>query len=488
MKKNIAVVGAGPGGLSAALVLSGQGHDVTVYEKDDVVGGRSKRIEKDGYAFDAGPTFLMYVELLEEVFRKGGYDLSDELELITLDPLYRLVFPYHTFDLSTDPMKNKEAFDSYNPGTGDAYLKWRDVQQKKLDAVVPILKRPFDSVFDYVRTDTLRMLRYLHPFQSLYTSLKKLDPNPGFIHSLSFQAKYLGMSSYDAPSAFSFLSYLEHSGGLYHVPGGLSAISRKMADLIRRNGGKVLTKTPVEKILVDKGNVIGVRVQGKDVSYDKVVVNADFGYMAHALFDPKDLKKHKPEKVDKKDFSVSTMNVYLGLDTVLPFPHHMIVFSEDYEAYLKSLSEGRFTEDISFYVHNPSVTDKTLAPEGHSALYLLVPVPNTTSEADWNTFKERLFDIIRDTIKERFGVNLDQHIKTRMTITPEDWKDDYNVHFGAVFNLSHKLSQMMHFRPHNAFEDVKGVHLVGGGTHPGSGLPTIYQSALISAEQIDKGR
>ncbi len=285
----------------------------------------------------------------------------------------------------------------------------------------------------------------------------------------------------------SLLPFLEHDGGLYHTEGGLNAINRKMAELIIRNGGSVKTKTTVQKILVKDRKAYGIRVDDKDVLYDAVVANADFAYMATELIDNDQLRTYTHEKVAKKDYSVSTMNIYLGLDTLLPFSHHQIVFSDDYDDYLRKLSKGEFTDDISYYIHNPSVIDKTMAPEGKSALYLLVPLPNMTSPKDWTSYQSHIESLVYQSIKKKFDIDLEAHTLTKMIITPKDWQDDYNVYQGAVFNLSHKLSQMMYFRPHNNFEDIKGLYLVGGGTHPGSGLPTIYQSAIITSKYLEKG-
>lgn len=477
--KKIAIVGAGPGGLAAGMILSHKGHDVTIFEKDSEVGGRSKVLKLGDFRFDAGPTFLMYVEILEEVFKRSGYNLREELDLLPIDPLYRLVFPKVTLEPTSDRLKNKAMYDAYIPGLGDAYIKWYDDQKRKFDTITPLLLRPFDSIFDYLRLDTLRAIPALQLSKTVYTSLKKIHPNPEFIHSLSFQAKYLGMSSYQAPAGFTFLPYLEHGFGLFHVQGGLNKINEKMAELFVKNGGTLKTNTPVEEILVENKKVYGLKVNGDTYKFDDVVVNADFSYAMTKLIDPKHLKKYNPKKLEKKDYSISTINIYFALDKVFDIKHHQVIFSNDYDAYLKKILNNEFTDDLSFYIHNPSVMDDTMAPKGKSALYVLAPVPNLRGKLDWDAYKLKVEQILYKVLKERLNIDLEPHILDKTIITPKDWQNDYNVHLGAVFNLSHKLSQMMHFRPHNKFEEIKNLYLVGGGTHPGSGLPTIYQSAII---------
>ena len=477
--KKIAIIGAGPGGLAAGMVLSGKGYDVHIFEKDSMVGGRSKRLTLQSYQFDVGPTFLMYIDILKEVFSAAGYDLEKEVNLIKLDQLYRLVFKDVTFDVHSDPNINKNMYDSYQKGMGKSYEQWLKAQEKKMSLIQPILEKPFPNALHFFRKDVLKALPVVHPFQSVFSHLKTFNKDEHFIHSLSFQAKYLGMASYDAPSMFTILPYLEHAMGLYHVEGGLNQINQVMEKLIKKNQGHIHLKQKVEQINVENGIAKGLIINGKMHEFDSIILNADFAYAMNHLIKPTDLKKYQPKKLNAKKFSVSTFMLYLGLNHVFDFPHHEILFSNDYETYLKGLTKGFFTDDLSIYVHNPSMIDKTLAPSGHSSVFILVPVPNLSSEKDYKTYTNELREKTIDIIEKRHQVDLRKHIKVEHIITPENWENDYHVHLGAVFNLAHNLGQMLHKRPHNQFEDVKNIYLVGGGTHPGSGLPTIYQSALI---------
>ena len=476
--KEIAIIGAGPGGLAAGLLLSKK-YSVTIYEKDSMVGGRSKQLQLGDYRFDLGPTFLMYIEILAEVFSKSGYDLNKELNLIRLDPLYKLIFNDVTFTLSADENRNVEIYENYEKGMGKSYQKWLDDQEKKLNLIKPILEKPFSSSLNFFRSDVLKGIPVIHPFKSVYKLLSTYSKNPNFIHSLSFQAKYLGMASYQAPSIFTILPYLEHHKGLYHANGGLNQINHKMAELFQKNGGNLLLNQAVDEIIIEKKKIQGIRIGNDIKKYDQVILNADFSYAMEKLIDPKHLKKYHPIKLEKKKYSVSTFMLYLGLDKILDLEHHQIIFSTDYEKYLKELMTGEFSKDISLYIHNPSVIDSNLAPANHSSLYILVPVPNLRSYIDWDTYKKELRDQVISIINKKYQVDIEKHIMIEKAYTPKDWMNNENVYLGAVFNLSHGLDQMLHKRPHNHFEEVKNLYLVGGGTHPGSGLPTIYQSALI---------
>ena len=476
--KKIAIIGAGPGGLAAGMVLVND-YEVHIFEKDATVGGRSKKMSLGDYHFDVGPTFLMYLEILKDVFKQAGFELEKELDLIKLEQLYTLRFKDVTFNISSDKEENVKMYNKYKPNLGNDYLRWLNAQEKKLKAIGPILKKPFPNVFHFLRPDVLKAVPHVHLGQSVYRHLETFNKDEHFIHSLSFQAKYLGMSSYQAPSIFTILPYLEHGLGLYHVKGGLNQVNHVMAKLIEQKGGKIHLSSPVDQIIVEDGVAKALKVGNQTLPFDEIILNGDFAYSMANLVDQAHLKKYKKEKLDKMRYSVSTFMVYLGLDKTYDFAHHEILFSNDYKAYLHGLTSNQFTEDISVYVHNPSLIDETYAPKGHSSLFILVPVPNLKAKKDWTTYGKTLKEIAIQMIEEKHQVNLKDHIVESKIIDPTNWEKDYHVYQGAVFNLSHDLGQMLHKRPKNQLDEIKHLYLVGGGTHPGSGLPTIYQSALI---------
>lgn len=485
--KKVVILGAGPGGLAAGLILQNQGFDVTIIEKEANVGGRSRKIKLGDFSFDSGPTFLMHLKPLREIFALGGFDLDTSLELIRLDPLYRLVFDTQTLVIHQEKEKNIAMFNSIEQGLGTSYTKWYDNQEKKLSAITPILENPFPSWTHFFRKDVLQAIPYVHPFKTVYQMLKRYNKNPYFIHALSFQAKYLGMASYQAPSIFTILPYLEHHGGLYHVKGGLNQIAETMAKLFIEKKGTLHLNTKINHVHVNQKVITSLEDdKGNHYEADAFILNSDFAYTMTQLFKSSDLKKYTPKVIAKKDYSVSTWMLYIGLNTTLDLPHHEIIFSKDYDQYLKDLMQGKLSEDISVYIHNPSVIDDTYAPKGKSALYILVPVPNETANIAWDQKSPLIKDKVISLIKDKHGIDITHFIETSLIYTPYDWMTKDHVYQGAVFNLSHKLSQMLHRRPHNKFEEFHNAYLVGGGTHPGSGLPTIYQSALISAKLLMK--
>lgn len=484
MTRRVAIVGAGPGGLAAAMLLSGHGYRVTVYEKQADIGGRTSRLTLGEYVFDRGPTFLMMPSLLEELFAAVGRSLHDYVQLIRLDPLYTLQFGETRFAPSTHMQETYERIERAFPGEGAGYLSFMREEGVKFDRMAPLLQRPFGSLSDYVARDVLRALPRLSLFESVYSRLSRYFQDERLKYAFSFQAKYLGMSPWECPGAFTILSYMEHKFGLFHPIGGVNRICSAMADVIRETGGEIVTSTGVRRVLTRSGKAVGVLLDnGETAEADHVVINADFGTAVSELFAPGELKKFTPAWLARKRFSCSTYMLYLGLDMPARLPHHTVLFADDYPRNVRELSSlGTLSADASIYIHHPGATDKTMAPAGKTALYALMPVPNTDAAIDWKTQEP----LVREGMLRRMEElpelrGLSSHIECEARLTPLGWRDEFGVYAGATFSLAHSLGQMMALRPHNRFEELDNCWLVGGGTHPGSGLPTIFESARISA-------
>ncbi len=490
MKKRVIIVGAGPGGLSAAMILAKRGFDVVVYEKDDRPGGRNQRIDLDGYSFDTGPTFLMLKSVLDEVFRQAGGDSEKLLNFKKIDPMYKLVYDKNKgINPSSDHELMKKEIKELFPGKEEALDKYLEVEKKRFEKMFACLQKPYGKILDFFSSQFINAIPHFSLGKSLMDVLMKYFDDEKLALAFTFQAKYLGMSPWECPGAYALISYIEHAFGIYHVEGGLCCISEAMAELAVKNGAEINFSTPVKKIITEKAAAVGVQLEnGEEVKGDEVVINADFGYAATNLFDKGVLKKYTPEKVDSMKYSCSIFMLYLGVDKKYDLPFHSIYFADDYKTNVTDIFESKkLSEDISFYVRNTAGVDNTDSPEGHSSLYILVPVANLDAETDWEKEKDRYRKIVLDAVEKKTEMkDLREHIKAEKIITPLDWEKEYNVYKGATFNLAHNYSQMLYFRPHNQFEDVKNVYLCGGGTHPGSGLPTIYESGRISADLISR--
>jgi phytoene desaturase len=486
-QKHIVIVGAGPGGLCAGMLLSRRGFKVSIFEKNQEVGGRNRPIHMDGFVFDTGPTFLLMKYILDEIFQLCGKHSEDYLDFIKLDPMYRLLFSDRAVDVYSDRERMRsELQKSFPEGSAgfDKYLKKEGDRFRKL---YPCIKRDYSSLKSFFSLDLIKAIPFLAINHSVFSNLGNYFKEEKMRLVFSFQSKYLGMSPWECPALFTMLAYLEHEYGIYHVKGGLNKIADAMAKVITEQGGIIHTNTPVESLIIKDKTVLGVRLQGgTEVLADEVIVNADFGYAMTQLVNPDVLTKYSPERLKKKEFSCSTFMLYLGLDKLYDIPHHTIVFAEDYTTNISNIFRKKtLSKDFSFYVHNASVTDPSLAPEGKSALYILVPMPNNQSSIDWDSVCADMREQVLDALGKRLGLaGIREHIDCEKIITPSNWESDENVFMGATFSLSHKFSQLLYWRPHNQFDELDQCYLVGGGTHPGSGLPTIYESARISSNLI----
>jgi phytoene desaturase len=486
--KHIIVVGAGPGGLTSAMILARRGFRVTLFEARDQVGGRNAEIRLGPYVFDTGPTFLMMKQVLEEVFLEAGSSIDKELTLNRIEPMYRLQFKGgRHLDPTTDPDGMVREIKRVFPGHEDRYAAMMKREKDRFNHLLPCLQKSYSSLSTLAHPDLIRALPHLALGRSLFDVMQGYFQSEELALSFTFQAKYLGMSPWECPGLFAIIPYIEHAFGIYHTRGGLSRISDAMAAVAERNGAVLRLGTPVKRVLVKDRKATGVLLEnGETVEADAVVLNADFGHAATHLFEPGVLRTYTPETLAKKRFSCSTFMMYLGLDIPVSTPHHLIVFADDYRAHMDSIfSRLRLVKDVSFYIRHADATDSSLAPAGHSALYVLVPVPNNRSGIDWEQEREAFRDTVLGAIESRTPLgNLRPHIRAEKIITPLDWERDYRIYAGATFNLAHNLGQMIFLRPRNKFEEIDRCYLVGGGTHPGSGLPTIYESGRIAANLI----
>ncbi|WP_448203293.1 phytoene desaturase family protein [Azospirillum sp. sgz302134] len=486
MHRRVVIIGAGPGGLASAILLALTGAKVTVLERKPRVGGRSALMETDGFRFDTGPTFFLYPRILEEIFAAAGRRLSDRVELVRLDPLYRLMFEGGgDLRVQADPDRLAAEIDRFAPGDASNLKRFLADNRAKLEFFRPVLERPFNSPLDLLSGPILKALRWLSPHRSVDAELARYFRDPRVRLAFSFQSKYLGMSPFRCPSLFTILSFLEHEHGVYHPRGGCGAVMGAMAQLARELGVEIRLGEAVRHIEFRGRRAVGVRTAQGDHPSDALVINADFA-KAMATLVPDDLRRRWSDaRIARKKFSCSTFMLYLGIEGRVDLDHHTILLAEDYARNLAEIEACReLPRRPSLYVQNACATDPEMAPPGCSTLYVLVPVGHQRGHIDWTAEAPRYRALVLKRL-EALGVrDLERRIRVERVITPADWADDFAIHRGATFNLAHSLDQMLHNRPRNRFEDLDGVYLVGGGTHPGSGLPVIFEGARISARLL----
>lgn len=485
---HVVIVGAGPGGLASALQLSKAGARVTVLEKQNWVGGRTATFEQGGFRFDIGPTFFLYPRVLSEIFASVGLDLMSEIPMRRLDPQYRISFAAGgRIDATPDIAAMDQQIAAISPADRGAIHRFMRDNRVKLARFRPVLESPFNSFWDLFSPKILTALPWVKPWKSLGDELASYFSDPRLAIAFSFQSKYLGMSPFKCPSLFSILSFLEYEHGVFHPLGGCGQVSARMAEIARGMGVDIRTSEAVTGFEFDGKRPTHVRTDQAHYEADAVIINADF---AQAMYDlvPDALRKRWTNRIiESKKFSCSTFMLYLGIRGCYDeLPHHTIHIAADYQRNLRQIEQDFVLPDNpSFYVQNACVTDPSLAPAGHSTLYVLVPVPHAHRNIQWDTAtRNRYRELALDQLAREGMVDVRSRIVTERMITPQDWHTDFGLYRGATFNLAHNLGQMLHKRPHNRFEDLENVFLVGGGTHPGSGLPVIYESSRITCKQL----
>ena len=479
------VIGSGFGGLSAAIRLRSLGFETTLLEKHDQPGGRASQIREKGYVFDAGPSLITAPSVLDSVFRAGGTTLSERLKLLPLDPYYRVHFHDGTwFDYSGDTeamkaqMRRFDAHDAenYERFVADAKPIYHAVMTEGLGA------SPFDS--------PLTMLQFLPKALKLKAVLP-LHMNVSryfrdFRHRFlfSFHPLFIGGNPFTSPSIYMMISYLEKSEGVWFAPGGMHEVVRAYANLFEEMGGRILYGHEVERIEVSDGKVSGVRARGELFPADLVVSNADVGHTYRDLVEPRQRRKYTDAKIAKFDQSMSCFLLYLGVRRKYPnLNHHTLILAERYKELIRDIFDRKvIPEDFSLYLHTPTRTDPSLAPEGGESIYVLAPVANNRSGVDWKEMGPVLTERIL-TFLEKWGLEgLRENLEVLKVTTPDDFQHGLNSLDGNAFGLTPSLLQTGFLRPHNRSEDVGNLYFVGAGTHPGAGVPGV----LLSAEAMEK--
>jgi phytoene desaturase len=485
LDRKVLVIGAGPGGLTAAALLAKAGLDVTVLERLPHVGGRTSTFQAQGFKFDHGPTFFHYPQVLEGVMQTLGYDLWRELDLRRLDPQYRLVFGKGGEILATPNVERMEReIQRLCPRDAGNMNRFLNDNRHKLSKFKPFLETSFDNWRSTVTPKLLQLLPTLKPWRSLDTELRQYFSDERIRLAFSFQSKYLGMSPFECPGLFSILSFLEYEYGVYHPIGGCGAVTTSLARIAEQLGAKIHLGEPVRELLFEGRKAVGARTDRGEYRADALVINADFA-RAMSRMVPNHLRRRwSNNNLDKKRMSCSAFMLYLGVKgTYHNVSHHTVYVAKDYVRNMHDIARKHvLSDDPSIYIQNACVTDPSLAPEGKSTIYVLVPVTHQSKMTiPWETERARYRQLVLDKLKTLGMPDLEERIEYERVLTPDQWDVEFETHRGSVFGLAHSWSQMLHLRPRNRFEELDSVYLVGGSTHPGSGLPVIFESAKISA-------
>ncbi len=482
-----AVIGAGVGGLALAARLQGAGYDTVVFEKRDKPGGSAYVHEQDGYVFDAGPTVITDPSAFEEVFAACGRRLADYAELLPVSPFYRLFWPDGAlFDYVNDQQALERQIARLNPDDVEGYRRFLSFSAELMEeGYVRHGSSPFLTFGSMVKVAP-RLIR-LQSFRSVHAMVSRFVADPRLRQALSFHALLLGGHPFRASAIYALIHALERRWGVFFPKGGTGALIRAMARLIADLGGEVRTSSPVQRILTEGDRAVGVVANGVEERFDLVVSNAPVMHTYGSLLDGHRRGVEEARRLADKRFSMSLFVVYFGARRVWPgLAHHSVLFGPRWRPHLDEVFDGpALPEDFSLYLHAPTVTDPSLAPEGCTGFYALSPVPNLgAADIDWETEAPRYRDRMLAALEERLLPGLRASIETCRVATPEDFRRDMNCHLGATFSLEPVLTQSAWFRPHNRDAVIRNLYLVGAATHPGAGLPGVLGSAKATAGLI----
>jgi phytoene desaturase len=476
------VIGSGFGGLAAAVRLGARGYKVTVLEKLDAPGGRAYVFRQDGFTFDAGPTIITAPFLLEELWNLCGRKLSDDIDLRPLSPFYTLRFhDGETITCCADPEAMRREVERISPGDVAGYERFM-AQAQQIYAVgfEQLGDVPFDSWTDMAKL--LPQLFKLESYRSIYGLASKHVQDPRLRLFLSFHPLFVGGNPFNVTSIYGLISFLERRFGVHFAMGGTGSLVDGLVKLIRQQGGEVRYRTEVSEITLDGRRATGVCLaSGEVLKADVVVSNADAAWTYRYLLPQSARRTWTNKRLDKARYSMSLFVWYFGTNRKYDdVPHHTILLGPRYRELLEDIFETkRLAQDFSLYLHRPTATDPSLAPEGNDAFYVLSPVPHLEGDTDWTTeaepYRRRIAKYLSETVLPGF----ENHIATSRVMTPLDFRDRLMSYKGAAFSLEPVLTQSAWFRPHNRSEDIEHLYLVGAGTHPGAGVPGVLSSARV---------
>jgi phytoene desaturase len=479
------VIGAGVGGLAAAIRLGAKGYRVTVCEKLDAPGGRAYVYRQDGFTFDAGPTIITAPYLFEELWALCGRRMADDVELRSIDPFYKIRFDDGSvFTYCSDHETLKREIAKFEPADVDGFERYMEASREIYRvAFEELADEPFHALGTLFR-EAKELIR-LGGYGSVYSKVSKFFRNDKLRVVFSFHPLLIGGNPFTTTSYYCLISHLERKFGVHYAIGGTGALVKGLVGLIESQGGTMRYDSQVEEILVENGRAAGVRLVGGETLRAPIVVsNADVAWTYGRLLSKQPRRRWTDAKLGRSSYSMSLFVWYFGTnrryDDVY---HHTMVLGPRYRELLDDIFvRKRLAADFSLYLHRPTANDPSLAPPGCDAFYVLAPVPHLQSGTDWATHAEPYRKAVEKRLEETMLPGLSQSIVTQRMLTPQDFRDRLLSVNGAAFSLEPKLFQSAWFRPHNLSEEVPGLYLVGAGTHPGAGLPGVVSSARV----IDK--
>ena len=480
---NSIVIGSGFGGIAAALRLRAKGHDVTLIEKHQDLGGRARVFKRNGFTFDGGPTVITAPYLINELFELFKKNPKNYIELSPLKIWYQFIFEDRSkFNYSGNENEMKAQIGELSQEDVQGYEKLVNFTKKIFDkGFTELADVPFDKPF--VMMQQLPALLKLKSYKSVYSLVSSYIKNEKLRRMLSMHPLLVGGNPFTTTSIYGLILYLEKKWGIHYSMGGTGNIIKGFEKLMNEVGIKVIKGNEVKKIISKNTKITGVQLSNDNtINADIVICNADPPAVYEKLLDGNNNNSFLFNwKKKRMEYSMGLFVYYFGTKKIYEnVEHHTIKFGNKYKEHLDDIfDKKKLNEDISYYLHRPSATDKSMAPEGNDCFYVLVPVPNNQSGIDWNTEGEKMKSLIINKMEKDLMPNLKENIVEDFYLTPDYFEKDLNTKFGSGFSIQPKFTQSAYFRFHNKSEIYDGLYFVGAGTHPGAGVPGVLSSAKV---------
>ena len=483
--KKAICIGAGFGGMAAALRLKAKGYQVTLIDRMPRLGGRAQCYEKDGFSFDAGPTVITAPHLFEELFQLFDKKLENYVEIIPLQLWYRYLFDDgRTLDYGRDLDDTLNQIRTFHPKDVEGYKKLLKFSESNFKVGFEKLSsKPFHQ-FSRMLKILPEMIK-LKSYRSVYSIVSSYIKNESLRKAFTISPLLVGGNPFETTSIYTLIHYLERKWGVHFPKGGTKSLVDAIGVLMKEEGVEIKLSTTVKQILVEGKKATGVLTEsGESISADIVVVNGDPAFTYKNMLQGFDRRKWTNKKIDSLSYSMGLFVLYFATNkSYNDIAHHTIIFGEAYKTLLDEIFNGhKLSLDLSLYLHRPAATDPSMAPNGSDCFYALAPVPHLKGNIDWEKTGPIIQDRILEILEKKALPGLKSHLATAFHVTPETFKSDYLSEWGAGFSIAPIFKQSAYFRFHNKSEEVQSLYFVGAGTHPGAGLPGVLSSAKVLDE------
>jgi phytoene desaturase len=479
----ISIIGSGFSSLSAACYLAQNGYDVSIYEKNDTIGGRARQLKKEGFTFDIGPSWYWMPDIFNKFFGDFDKSTSDFYELDKLSPAYKIFFSDDVITIGDHMDKICDEFERIETGSSKPLRKFISKAQDNYNiAINKIVLKPGISPLELVTKDTITRVDQF--FKTISTEVRKNFKNPKLIATLEFPVLFLGAKPSNTPSFYSFMNFADFGLGTWHPKGGMYEVIKAMSSLAESLGVTFNTNAAVEKINVKHGKAIGVVVNGKTIDSDYVLSGADYHH-SETLLD-EEHRQYSESYWSKKTFAPSSLLFYVGFDKKLKnVEHHNLFFDTDFEAHAEDIYDNpKWPEKPLFYVNFPSVTDKSMAPKNCETGFFLIPIAPGLEDTD--NIRQQYFDLIIDRFENKTLQKVKNNIIFKESFCVKDFKKDYNSYKGNAYGMANTLMQTAFLRPKLKSKKVNHLYFTGQLTVPGPGVPPAIISGKLVADLINK--